>query len=592
MNPDLELSEIMQSIAEKGMRLLNNIQEQPVDIHSIIEKFTDFTRDFQGLVSAIIKNPDKIWEVQVTYWQDALKLLKAQLQHWLDGRSMSIPDKRFNSEEWLNNPFFNLLSQQYLLASEHLNKLLKQLDYEDKQLAKRVHFLAKQYVDALSPDNFLYTNPQILAETLESNGKNLLLGLQNLLTDFESGPHSFVKMTDMNAFGIGENIANTPGEVIFRNDLIELIQYHPQTPTVHAIPLLIIPPWINKYYILDLSPENSLIRWLVSQSISVFVISWVNPDARYAEKGLYEYLQEGPIAAIKVIKKQLKVKQVNTLGFCIGGTLQALLLAYNKAHQDQSIKSSTFLASMIDFTEPGDISVFIDEEQIGKLEQRMSSKGYLEGHFMASAFNSLRASDLIWSFFIKNYLRGKSPVPFDILYWNADATNMPAKMHSQYLRWMYLHNDLIKPNKIHLNGTPLDVTQIDIPTFFVSTRKDHIAPWQTTYTGFQLMKGDKRFILGGSGHIAGIVIPPGSKKYGYWTNDYVGNLTAEEWLASATEHSGSWWPEWFNWLQANSGETIAAPSLKNAPLKTKGAPGTYVMMKAKLHKEEKERVEA
>lgn len=581
MNTDTELGEILQSVAEKSLRLLTSFKQQPLPIPALLEKYLELSEDFQSLYITLWKNPEQLKDMQVAYWEDSIGLLQDHLNHWLEGKIKPANDKRFNSEEWVNNPFFNLLSQQYLLASEHLSSLLEHLDFGDKQMAKRVQFFMRQYLDALSPDNFFHTNPQLIAETIQSHGKNLLLGLQNLLNDLETDLNSgssrlLIKMTDMEAFKIGENIAITPGKVVFKNDLMELIQYTSQTPKVHSLPLLIIPPWINKYYILDLSPHNSLIRYLVSHGITVFVISWINPDSSYANKGISHYLDEGPMAAIQAIQKQLGVKQVNALGFCIGGTLLAMLLAYFKAKNEEPIHSATFLASMIDFSDPGDIGVFIDEKQITKLEERMSAKGYLEGQYMASAFNSLRASDLIWSFFIKHYLRGKTPVPFDILYWNADTTNMPAKMHSQYLRWMYLSNNLVIPGKVHINHTPLDVSQIDIPAFFVSTQKDHIAPWQTTYLGFRLMKGEKNFLLGGSGHIAGIINPPDNQKYGYYHN--LNNVEdSKKWLETASHQPGSWWPEWLKWLKKQSGRLQSPPDFHKLPLKPIiDAPGNYV----------------
>lgn len=586
MDKETELSEIMQSVTQKSLGILSSLGHQSSPLPTLIESLTDSVMNYQSFLYLLLKNPEKVVGMQMAYWQDSVELLQDHLKHWIEGKTIPISDKRFSSEEWVNYPFFNLLSQQYLLAKEHLNSLLDQLDYGDKQLAKRIRFFVHQYLDALSPDNFLYTNPQLIVETIQSHGKNLLLGLDNLLTDMESGPtRIIIKMTDMDAFKVGKNIAVTPGKVIFRNDLMELIQYTPKTAKVKSIPLLIIPPWINKYYILDLSPNNSLINWLVLKGITVFVISWVNPDASYAHKGIYDYLHEGPMEAIRIIKKQLRVKKINALGFCIGGTLLAMLLAYSKAHNINDIHSATFLASMIDFTDPGDIAVFIDEDQIAKLEEKMKEKGYLEGHFMASAFNSLRASDLIWSFFIKHYLRGKSRVPFDLLYWNADTTNMPANMHSQYLRWMYLQNDLVKPGKIHLNDTPLNVSNIDIPTYFISTLKDHIAPWKTTYLGYKLMRGKKHFLLGGSGHIAGIIIPPGTEKYGYYTHKNCPEHH-ETWFANAEHHTGSWWPEWFQWLNKESGRLVKAPDFKTLPLKgIMDAPGNYVMM-ASDHKEQ------
>ncbi|MDP1602173.1 MAG: class I poly(R)-hydroxyalkanoic acid synthase [Legionella sp.] len=578
MTQDTELNELMQSVAAKSLKMLESFKTQPTQLPMLIQRYIDLTSDFQALVSSMLKNPEQVWQMQIAYWQDAMSLAQDQFNYWLEGKPMPIEDKRFSGDEWLNNPFFNLLSQHYLLASEHMNSLLEHMDYGDKQMGKRVQFFTRQYLDALSPANFLHTNPQLMAETLQSHGKNLLRGLQNLLTDMDAGSSRLIiKMTDMDAFKIGENIAGTPGKVVFRNDMMELIQYTPTTEKVHAVPLLMIPPWINKYYILDLSKSNSLIRWVVDQGFTVFIISWVNPDASYAKKGLFDYLHDGPMIAIQTIQQQLNVKEVNTLGFCIGGTLLACLLAYHAAHEQKCVRSATFLASMIDFSDPGDISVFIDEHQITRLEEQMKLKGYLDGRFMASTFNSLRANDLVWSFFIKNYLQGKAPVPFDILYWNADTTNMPAKMHSQYLRWMYLHNNLVIPDKIHLNGTALDVRKIKIPTFFVSTQKDHIAPWKTTYIGFQLVQGKKRFLLGGSGHIAGIINPPDYSKYDYYVNTSM-TETADEWLQNATKKTGSWWPEWAKWLRKQSGSLIDAPVFTKLPFKPiMDAPGSYVL---------------
>lgn len=576
---DPEFTELMQSLTQKSLHVMSELKNKSKQPTDAIQKYMELTEQFQNMTTAILHNPEKIWSMQVSYWTQAMSLAQNQFNHWLQGKPMPIADHRFSGEDWLNNPFFNQLSQQYTLASQEMDNLLNTMEFNDKQAAKKVRFFSRQYLDALSPANFIHTNPQIIAQTIESRGKNLVQGLNNLLADIDTNSASLnIKMTDTSAYMVGENLAITPGSVVFRNEMMELIQYTAQTEQTKTIPLLIIPPWINKYYILDLSPHNSLIRWLVSQGITVFIISWVNPDARFAKKELVDYMQDGPQTAIRVIKEQLQVKKVNTLGFCIGGTLLAALLAYNKAHDDDSINSATFLAAMIDFSDPGDIAVFIDEQQIQKLEKEMAVKGYLAGRFMASSFNSLRANDLIWSFFIKNYLQGKKPIPFDILYWNGDSTNMPATMHSQYLRWMYLHNDLIKPGKIKLNNTPIDVSAIDVPTFFLSTEKDHIAPWQTTYTGFEAMKGPKRFVLGGSGHIAGIINPPTAEKYGYKTNSS-STATAEQWFNEAKSHSGSWWPEWLKWLKPLSGKTIKAKELSTLPHKSlMAAPGSYVVM--------------
>ncbi|HAU2106712.1 TPA: class I poly(R)-hydroxyalkanoic acid synthase, partial [Legionella pneumophila] len=390
MTHDTELSELMQAVAKKSLQIMTDFKEKPIPLSSLVSQYIDLTEHFQNLIAVILKNPEKVWQMQLNYLEDALGLAQAQFNYWLEGKPLPINDQRFNGEDWINNPFFNLLSQHYLLANEHINSLLENMEYGDENLAKRIRFFTRQYLDALSPANFIHTNPQLMAETLQSHGKNLLRGLHNLLSDVEAGSSRLIiKMTDTEAFKIGENLATTPGKVIFRNSMMELIQYCPRTTKVKSTPLLIIPPWINKYYILDLSPHNSLIRWLVEQGITVFIISWVNPDETYANKSFYDYLNEGPREAISVIRKQLRVKQVNTLGFCIGGTLLASLLAYNKATKDLSIRSATFLAAMIDFSDPGDIAVFIDEQQINKLEEEMKSKGYLAGKFMASSFNSL-----------------------------------------------------------------------------------------------------------------------------------------------------------------------------------------------------------
>lgn len=580
MTHDQELMDLMQAVAEKSLQIISDFKAQPKHVAGVVNRYIDLTEQVQSLMQVIFENPEKVVHAQTAYFEEVMTLAQKQFAHWLEGTPMPIQDHRFNSDEWVNNPLFNLMSQQYLLASQHVNSLVDSMDYNDKNHAKRLQFFTKQYVNALSPANFIHSNPQIIAETIQSSGKNLLQGLHNLLSDIETEELRLnIKMTDTKAFKIGENIAATPGKVIFRNKMIELIQYSPQTPDVKSIPLLIIPPWINKYYILDLSADNSYVNWIVKQGITVFIISWVNPDASFANQTIFDYLKLGPLAAISTIKKQLQVKEVNALGFCIGGTLLATTLAYNKAHKDNSIRCATFLATMIDFTDPGDISVFIDEGQIKKLEEAMEEKGYLPGDVMASSFNSLRANELVWSFFIKNYLSGKNAAPFDILYWNSDSTNMPATMHSQYLRWMYLENNLVKPGKIELDKTPLDVSKVDVPTFFLSTDKDHIAPWKTTFIGYQLMQGPKRFVLGGSGHIAGVINPASSTKYGYRTNNK-NHANPEEWLKSAKEHAGSWWPEWCKWLKKYSGTTIPAPNFKDLPLKPlMDAPGSYVHKK-------------
>ncbi len=578
MNKELTMLEIAHLISQKTMRVFSKLQEQPQQLTRFVEKNLKIWLDMHQLAWLLTRNQPILQEIFLRYAHAVLELLHNQTAAWQQGQMPAISDKRFNHEDWVTSPFYNLLSQHYLLCCHHVDGLWHQLGDDDQTTLKQLHFFCRQYLDALSPDNFIHTNPQLIKETIQSQGKNWLLGLCHLLDDIAANAFDFnIPMVEKEHFTVGRNIAITPGKVIFRNDLMELIQYTPQTTSVHAIPLLIIPPWINKYYILDLSPRNSLICWLVSQGITVFTISWVNPNKSHANTGLDKYLQEGPVIAIETIQKQLQISQVNALGFCIGGTLLAMLLAYYQQQPTSPVNAATFLATMIDFTDPGDMSIFIDEPQIAALEEHMQSRGFLAGNKMASAFNALRARDLIWSFFIKRYLQAQKPPPFDILYWNTDSTNMPAKMHIEYLRWMYLQNDLVKPNKLSINGRFLDVTQITTSTFFIGTERDHIAPWKTTYLGFQLMAGKKQFLLGGSGHIAGIVIPPGTEKYGFYKN--LNNpIDPEKWLANASHHSGSWWPEWFEWLKNESGALQQAPNFCNLPLPAlMDAPGSYVL---------------
>lgn len=541
------------------------------------EQFQDFYAELINVWIIVLGNQKSLHGAINAYWQAVINLFKTQHEFFIGDDFIPIQDNAFTGEAWVKNPFFNLLCQQYVLLKKHVQAYMLEIEHDDKRLIKKAQFVTNQLLDAISPQNFIYTNPNLISETINTQGRNLLLGLENLIADLKKkSTIPLISMADKHAFQVGVNLAATPGKIIYKNELMELIQYTTQTETVHRIPLLIIPPWINKYYILDLSQHNSLVRWLVGQGMMVFMISWVNPDERYAEKGLFNYLHEGPMAAIRVIQQQLQIEKVNTLGFCIGGTLQSMLLAYFKAQNICAIQSATFLAAMIDFSEPGDISVFIDEAQIEKLEKKMNQTGYMSGEVMASAFNALRASDLIWRFFVNNYLAGKSPKPFDILFWNTDTTNLPAKMYSEYIRWMYLNNDLIKPGKIEMNGVFLDVSQIDVPTFFVSTLKDHIAPWQTIYEGYRLLRGEKKFILGESGHIAGIVNPPGLAKYGYYSNESIA-FHADEWFKQARYHSGSWWPEWLLWLKGQSKDLMPSPQdTKWFEMYIDSAPGSYV----------------
>jgi polyhydroxyalkanoate synthase subunit PhaC len=466
------------------------------------------------------------------------------------------------------------------LSARWIQGVVKEVDGLDEYTLRKVDFYTRQFVDAMAPSNFVLTNPEVLRATIETRGENLVNGLKNLLDDLERGKGRLaIKMTDMTAFKIGENIAVTPGKVVYQNDLMQLIQYMPTTDTVFRRPLLIIPPWINKFYILDLRPDNSFIRWAVGQGHTVFVISWVNPDEKLAQKSFEDYMREGPLAALDAIEKATGEREANAIGYCLGGTLLAATLAYMAVKRDRRIKCATYFASMVDFAEAGELSVFIDEEQLAALEERMSKKGYLEGRDMATTFNMLRANDLIWSFVVNNYLLGKEPFPFDLLYWNADSTRMPAAMHSFYLRRMYQENLLSKPGGITLGGMGIDLAKIKTPSFILSTREDHIAPWRSTYVATRLYGGPMKFVLAASGHIAGVINPPGSK-YGHWTND-ANPPTPEEWLAGATQHRDSWWPLWQGWVAQYGGDKVPARQPGDRELAPiEDAPGSYVMVRA------------
>ncbi|QNM97463.1 PHA/PHB synthase family protein [Chitinimonas koreensis] len=548
----------------------------------------DVQQAFGSLWQRMLEKPQPVMHAQWQFWQDYLALSQqAMRQYWLgEPPAQDTPDKRFKDEQWASNQVFAFLKQAYLLASRHIQDCVAGVDGLDAQTARQVSFYTRQFVDAMAPTNFLATNPTALKATLDSGGENLVRGFQHLIKDLErNGGRLMPRMTDLEAFEPGKNLAVTPGKVVYENALMQLIQYAPAGAEVHATPLLIVPPWINKFYILDLKPKNSLIRWLVEQGHTVFVISWVNPDESHRDKGFADYMREGPLAALDAIEAATGERQVNVAAYCIGGTLLAATLGWMAAARDKRypasrIRSATFFTTMIDFAEPGELGVFIDERQLAGLDAYMDAKGYLEGHQMAGVFNLLRENDLIWSFVVNNYLLGREPMPFDLLYWNCDSTRMPAAMHRFYLRSMYQHNLLKEPGGVELDGVPIDLTKVRTPAYFVSAREDHIAPWQSTYAGARLFKGPVRFVLGGSGHIAGIVNPPAANKYGYVTNPELA-ATPADWLAGAEAHEGSWWLDWAQWLGDYQGKRVAAREPGTGKLAAiEDAPGRYV--KAKL----------
>ena len=655
------LYEAMGRIAEQSRRIMQ----------AFIERQASGPREFNPLAPAVVSkayralwrqmlaDPRRLVEAQVALWRDYAKLWENTARR-MAGEEVEPAvapepgDRRFRDEAWSGNPLYDHVKQSYLLASKFMLSTVRETEGLDAHTAHKVDFYTRQFIDALAPTNFAMTNPEVARRTVETGGENLVQGLSNMLEDLERGQGRLrVRMVDPEKFGLGENVAVTPGKVVFENDLMQLLQYAPATETVRRRPLLIVPPWINKYYILDLRPKNSFIGWAVSRGHTVFVISWVNPDERLAGKTMSDYLLEGPVAALEAVGKATGESRVNAIGYCLGGTLLAATLAYLKARnaadptapadgtgtggvaepsraagemavaragngqageaasitqgteaagtpeaageaataavRDRvaeepadgrlpAIESATFLTTMVDFEEPGELGVFIDEEQLALVDESMREKGYFDGTKMAEAFNLLRANDLIWSFVINNYLMGRDPFPFDLLYWNCDSTRMPRAMHTSYLRDMYQHNRLREPGALTLAGVPIDLSSIDVPVYILSTREDHIAPWQSTYAATRLYRGPIRFVLAMSGHIAGVVNPPSANKYGYFTGEIAG--TPDAWLDATATHEGSWWPDWDAWVSAyGGGETPAREPGTGALPVIEDAPGRYVRVR-------------
>jgi len=490
-------------------------------------------------------------------------------------------DKRFADPEWSQNQFFDFLKQAYLLTTQWSERLVKGAADVDEHTRKKAEFYVRQIANAISPSNFVFTNPELLRETLSSNGENLVRGMHMLSEDIRAGHGTLkIRQSDLSTFGVGRNLALTAGKVVFQNELMQLIQYEATTKEVLKIPLLIVPPWINKFYILDLTPEKSFIKWCVDQGITVFVVSWVNPDARLSQKSFEEYMREGVIAALDAVEIVTGEKRVNAVGYCVGGTLLSVTLAYLAAKKQDRVKSATLFAAQVDFTYAGDLMVFVDEERVKQLESHMKEQGYLEASRMANTFNMLRSNDLIWPYIVNNYMRGKKPLPFDILYWNSDATRMPAANHSFYLRSCYLDNKLAK-GEMEIAGVPLDLQKVTLPIYNLATREDHIAPAKSVLWGSQYFGGAVKYVLAGSGHIAGVINPPGKPKYQYWTGEKPGGSNVENWLKNATEHPGSWWPDWLEWLKAQGSQMVPARKLGGSKLKpTEDAPGSYVKVKS------------
>ncbi len=534
----------------------------------------------QALSAQWLAHPTVLMRAQTDVWTQSWQLW-SQFNQRLWGLPATSPvaamapgDRRFRDPHWQDHPFFDFVKQTYLVAASALFKLTAETPGLDTKTAQKAAFYVRQFADALAPSNFIATNPEVLRVTVETQGQNLVRGLRHLIEDFDPAEGQLrPRMVAGDGFEVGRNLATAPGKVVFQNELIQLLQYAPTTAVVKRRPLLIVPPWINKFYILDLQPRNSFIRWAVAEGHTVFVISWVNPGAELRDKDFEDYAVGGPLAALDAIRAITSEAEVNLIGYCIGGTLLGATLAHLRALGDSRVSSATFFTTLLDFSDVGDLSVFIDEAQITHLEQVMQAQGFLEGRAMSNAFNLIRANDLIWSFVVNNYLLGRAPAAFDLLYWNADSTRMPARLHSTYLRRMYLENALREPGGITLLGEPVDLGRIDVPACFVSALDDHIAPWKTTFSGAGLLGGEVSFLLGKAGHVAGIINPPGPKAYDHYVGPAVDTLTAEEWLSNATLRSGSWWESWSKWIDRFSGGEVPARTLGEG---LEEAPGSYV----------------
>jgi polyhydroxyalkanoate synthase subunit PhaC len=549
------------------------------------DSVTDVVKTIGQVLEYWLADPQRALELQTSLGRAFLELWAVAAKRLAGEEPAPVVapdprDKRFADPEWSQNQFFDFLKQVYLLTVQWSERLVKDAEV-DEQTRQKAAFYIKQIGNAIAPSNFVLTNPELLRETLEAKGENLVRGMQMLAEDIQAGHGNLkIRQSDPGMFEVGRNLALTPGKVVFQNELIQLLQYEATTPEVLKVPLLIVPPWINKFYILDLTPEKSFIKWCVDNGITVFVVSWVNPDAKLAGKSFEQYMRDGVIAALDAVEAATGERQVHAIGYCVGGTLLAITLAYLAAKQDNRVLSATLFTAQVDFTYAGDLMVFVDKERVAQLEEQMKEQGYLDASNMATAFNLLRSNDLIWPYVINNYMRGKNPYAFDILFWNSDATRMPAANHSFYLRNCYLENNLSR-KKMQIAGVTLDLNNVKVPIYNLATREDHIAPAKSVLYGSQFFGGPVKYVLAGSGHIAGVVNPPGKPKYQYWTGAQPAGSDVDKWLASAQEHPGSWWPDWLEWIKAQGAETVPARTIgggKLAPIED--APGSYVKVKS------------
>jgi polyhydroxyalkanoate synthase len=549
------------------------------------EELTTVFKTLANVGEYWMAEPSRAFDAQARLWSGYMDVWNRTLKR-MGGQSVEPAitpdprDKRFQDPEWTKNQFFDFIKQMYLTTSRWADQMVEGAEGLDDHTRLKAEFYVKQIADAVAPSNFVMTNPELLRETLVNNGENLVRGMEMLAEDIAAGGGDLkIRQTSAGNFEIGVNLATTPGKVIYQNDICQIIQYEPSTPEVYKRPLLIVPPWINKFYVLDLNADKSFIKWAVAQGRTVFVISWVNPDWRQAEKSFEEYMREGVLTALDVIEKSTAERDVDAIGYCVGGTLLAVTLAWSAASGDDRIKSATFFTTQVDFTHAGGLRAFVDEEQIRVIEDSMKARGYLDGQKMASSFNMLRPNDLIWPYFINNYMKGKDPFPFDLLYWNADATRMPAANHSFYLRNCYLDNNLSK-GLMEIGGIKLDLGKVTIPIYNLAAREDHIAPARSVFIGSSLFGGPVDYVMSGSGHIAGVINPPTKAKYQFWTGGAPKD-DFDAWVQSATETPGSWWPHWAAWVASQAPEKVPARQPGGGRLNAiEDAPGSYVKVKA------------
>ncbi len=576
-------SDYLVKLQETNQKWWEDLEQSRAAVNSPLNKAMQEVNfeDTAKLFESAANQPAALLQIQADWWQQ-------QLQIWqnvaLAGNTNDVVtpergDKRFSNEEWQQDVFSNFIKQSYLLFSKTYLQTIDSIEGLDEKAKERISFFSRQAINALSPSNFIATNPELLKLTLEQNGENLLTGLDQLKADLESSADILkIRMTNNNAFRLGDDVANTAGDVVYKNELFELIQYKPLTETVNAVPLLIVPPFINKYYILDLREKNSMVRWLLEQGHSVFMISWRNPGAEQRDVEFGDYVTEGVAKAVSAIESITGQEQINAAGYCIGGTVLASTVAYYAAKRmKKRIKSATFFTTLLDFAQPGEVGAYINETIIDAITQQNDAKGYMDGRSLSVTFSLLRENSLYWNYYVDNYLKGNSPVDFDLLYWNSDSTNVSAASHNFLLRELYLHNKLVQDKGVKIGGVWIDLNKIKIPSYFVSTKEDHIALWQGTYRGALNVGGNKTFVLGESGHIAGIVNHPAKGKYGYWTNDNLDD-NADEWYSNAQHTEGSWWTHWNQWLLSFNPEEQVEPfpiGNEDFPI-IDAAPGQYV----------------